>query len=170
MCFYLVELDRFCIFISVEQQVNDITDALRSLSSQIESMQRTIDSQYVTICQINWTCQAQLKKIQSLWTDTQEERKGEWRASPASVQIWRASQDFRQQQHAPFKGANEGWNYPAYEVVTQAVGKGTRRAVRCAHVWLPARGFRPTLTIVVLCRVRWGIGIPWEDVPGRFDD
>ena len=66
MWFYLVESDKFRIFISVKQQVNDITDALRSLSSQIESMQRTIDSQHATICQINRTCQAQLKKIRSL--------------------------------------------------------------------------------------------------------
>ena len=66
MWFYLVESDKFRIFISVKQQVNDITDALRSLSSQIESMQRTIDSQHATICQINRTCQAQLKKIRFL--------------------------------------------------------------------------------------------------------
>ncbi len=51
---------------SVKQQVNDITDAFRSLSSQIESMQETIDSQYAAICQINRTSQAQLKKIRSL--------------------------------------------------------------------------------------------------------
>ena len=50
----------------MRQQVNDITDALRSLSSQIESMRKTIDSQYVTICRINRTSQAQLKKIRTL--------------------------------------------------------------------------------------------------------
>ena len=50
----------------VKQQVNDITEVLRNLSGQIESMQKTIDSQYVTICQISRTSQAQLKRIRSL--------------------------------------------------------------------------------------------------------
>lgn len=57
---------RFCIFVSVEQQVNDIAEVLRGLSAQIESMQKTIDSQHSTICQINRNGQAQLKKIKTL--------------------------------------------------------------------------------------------------------
>lgn len=40
------------IFVSVKQQVNDISEVLRGLSAQIESMQKTIDSQHSTICQI----------------------------------------------------------------------------------------------------------------------
>lgn len=66
MRFYLVVSDVFCIFVSVKQQVNYITEALRGLSAQIESMQKTIDSQHATICQINRNGQAQLKKIKTL--------------------------------------------------------------------------------------------------------
>ena len=54
------------IFVSVKQQVNDISEVLRGLSAQIESMQKTIDSQHATICQINRNGQAQLKKIKTL--------------------------------------------------------------------------------------------------------
>lgn len=54
------------IFVSVKQQVNDISEVLRGLSAQIESMQKTIDSQHSTICQINRNGQAQLKKIKTL--------------------------------------------------------------------------------------------------------
>lgn len=50
----------------MKQQVNDITEALRGLSEQIKSMQKIIDSQHATICQINRNGQAQLKKIQTL--------------------------------------------------------------------------------------------------------
>ena len=50
----------------MKQPVNDITEVLRGLSAQIESMQKTIDSQHATICQINRNGQAQLRKIQSL--------------------------------------------------------------------------------------------------------
>lgn len=58
--------DKVCIFVSVKQQVNDITEVLRGLSEQIKSMQKTIDSQQAAICQINRNGQAQLKKIQTL--------------------------------------------------------------------------------------------------------
>lgn len=50
----------------MKQQVDDITEVLRGLSAQIESMQKTIDSQHSTICQINQIGQAQLKKIKTL--------------------------------------------------------------------------------------------------------
>ena len=50
----------------MKQQVDDIADVLRGLSAQIESMQRTIDSQHSTICQINRTSQGQLKEIRDL--------------------------------------------------------------------------------------------------------
>ncbi len=39
---------------------------LRGLSAKIESMQKTIDSQHVTICQINRTSQGHLKEIRDL--------------------------------------------------------------------------------------------------------
>lgn len=58
--------DKIRIFVSVKQQVNDIAEVLRGLSSQIESMQKTIDSQHATICQINRTSQGQLKEIRDL--------------------------------------------------------------------------------------------------------
>ena len=66
MQFYLVKSDKFCIFVSVKQQVNDIAEVLRGLSSQIESMHKTIDSQHATICKINRTSQGQLKEIRDL--------------------------------------------------------------------------------------------------------
>lgn len=50
----------------MKQQVNDIAEVLRGLSAQIESMQKTIDSQHVTICQINRTSQGHLKEIREL--------------------------------------------------------------------------------------------------------
>lgn len=50
----------------MKQQVDDIADVLRGLSAQIESMQKTIDSQHSTICQINRTSQGQLKEIRDL--------------------------------------------------------------------------------------------------------
>ena len=58
--------DKICIFVSVKQQVNDITEVLRGLSEQIKSMQKTIDSQHATICQINRNGQDQLNKVQTL--------------------------------------------------------------------------------------------------------
>jgi len=66
MQFYLIVSDKFRIFVSVKQQVNDMTEVLRGLSAQIESMRKTIDSQHATICQINRNGQAQLKKIKTL--------------------------------------------------------------------------------------------------------
>lgn len=66
MRFYLVISNKIRIFVSVKQQVNDITEVLRGLSTQIESMQKTIDSQHSTICQINRTSQGQLKEIRDL--------------------------------------------------------------------------------------------------------
>ncbi len=53
MRFYLLMSDKIAIFVSVKQQVDDITEVLRGLSEQIKSMQKTIDSQHATICQIN---------------------------------------------------------------------------------------------------------------------
>lgn len=50
----------------MKQQVNDITEVLCGLSAQIESMQKTIDSQHATICQINRISQRQLNEIRDL--------------------------------------------------------------------------------------------------------
>lgn len=57
---------KFIIFVLMKQQVTDISEAIRALSLQIESMQKTIDSQHSTICQINRTSQSQLKEIRDL--------------------------------------------------------------------------------------------------------
>lgn len=61
--FFLHNSRNFITFVSVKQQVTDIANILQGLSKQIESMQKTIDSQHLTICHINRTCQAQLKEI-----------------------------------------------------------------------------------------------------------
>lgn len=58
--------NKVCIFVTVKQQVNDMAEVLRGLSAQIESMQKTIDSQHATICQINRTSQGHLKEIRDL--------------------------------------------------------------------------------------------------------
>ncbi len=66
MLFYLVDSNKFRILVPVKQQVNDISEALRGLSKQIESMQKTFDEQHATICQINRTSQGQLNEIRAL--------------------------------------------------------------------------------------------------------
>ena len=50
----------------MNQQVNDITEALRGLTAQIESMQKTIDSQNATICKKDRNTQRILKEVRSL--------------------------------------------------------------------------------------------------------
>lgn len=50
----------------MKQQVNNITEVLSGLSAQIESMQKTIDFQPATICQVNHISQRQLKEIHDL--------------------------------------------------------------------------------------------------------
>lgn len=66
MQIYLRISDKSCTFIPVKQQVDDITEVLCGLSAQIESMQKTIDSQHATICQINRISQRQLNEIRDL--------------------------------------------------------------------------------------------------------
>jgi hypothetical protein len=50
----------------VKQQVNDISEVLRNLSVQMESMQKTIDSQHSTICQLNRNVDRLLKENREL--------------------------------------------------------------------------------------------------------
>ena len=50
----------------MKQQVTDITEALQGLSKQIDSMQKTIDSQHKIICETNRASQRQLKEIRDL--------------------------------------------------------------------------------------------------------
>ena len=65
--------NEICIFVFVKQQVNDITEVLRGLSSQIESMQKTIDSQHATICQINRKRTGSTQENKGSGADTEEE-------------------------------------------------------------------------------------------------
>ena len=58
--------DKIAIFVSVKQQVNDIAAALRSLTSQLELMQRTIDSQHAEICTLNHNVDRLLKENREL--------------------------------------------------------------------------------------------------------
>lgn len=60
--------DEIAIFVSVKQQVNNIAAALRSLTSQLELMQRTIDSQHTEICSLN-------RNIDQLQRENRELRK-----------------------------------------------------------------------------------------------
>lgn len=54
------------IFASVKQQVTDISDMLRNLSGQLDSMQRTIDSQHAEICSLNRNVDKLLKENREL--------------------------------------------------------------------------------------------------------
>lgn len=58
--------DKVAIFVSVKQQVNDIAAALRSLTSQLELMQRTIDLQHTEICSLNRNIDRLLKENREL--------------------------------------------------------------------------------------------------------
>ena len=58
--------DKIAIFVSGKQQVNDIAAALRSLTSQLELMQRTIDSQHAEICTLNHNVDRLLKENREL--------------------------------------------------------------------------------------------------------
>ena len=58
--------DKIAIFVSVKQQVNDIAAALRGLTSQLELMQRTIDSQHTEICSLNRNIARLLKENREL--------------------------------------------------------------------------------------------------------
>lgn len=71
----LVMSNIFSIFVSVKQKVTDITEAISSLAKQMESMQKTIDSQHATICQINRNSQKQLKEIRDLKRDGKKKDK-----------------------------------------------------------------------------------------------
>lgn len=71
----LVVSDKFSTFVSVKENVTDISEAISSLAKQIESMQKTIDSQHSTICQISRTSQGHLKEIRDLKKLLKKERK-----------------------------------------------------------------------------------------------
>lgn len=56
----------FCIFISVKEQVNDISKALESLLKEMQMLRRNNEAQYQMICKLNRNADAQLKEIRSL--------------------------------------------------------------------------------------------------------
>lgn len=58
--------DKIAIFVSVKQQINDMATALLGLTSQLELMQRTIDSQHTEICSLSRNVDRLLKENREL--------------------------------------------------------------------------------------------------------
>ena len=58
--------NKFAIFVSVKQQVNDISAILIGLSEQLKSMQGTINSQHAEICALNRNVDRLLKENREL--------------------------------------------------------------------------------------------------------
>ncbi len=50
----------------VKQPVNDISSVLQDLTSQIQSMRKSLDTQHIEICRLNRNIQAQTQEIRSL--------------------------------------------------------------------------------------------------------
>jgi len=59
-------LDKIAIFVSVEQQVNDINSALAVLLSELKELRGTIDSQHAEICSLNRNIEKLLKENREL--------------------------------------------------------------------------------------------------------
>jgi len=59
-------LDKIAIFVSVEQQVNDINSALAGLLSELKELRGTIDSQHAEICSLNRNIEKLLKENREL--------------------------------------------------------------------------------------------------------
>lgn len=59
-------LDKIAIFVSVEQQVNDINSALAELLSELKELRGTIDSQHAEICSLNSNIDKLLKENREL--------------------------------------------------------------------------------------------------------
>ena len=62
----MVISNKIANFVSVKQQINDISDILRGLSDQLGEMQRTIDSQHAEICSLNRNVDKLLKENREL--------------------------------------------------------------------------------------------------------
>ncbi len=58
--------DRIAIFVSVKQQVNGINEALSGLLSELQSLRKTVDSQYAEICSLNRNVDKLLKENREL--------------------------------------------------------------------------------------------------------
>ena len=53
----------FYTFVSMNQQVTDISESLLKMAGEMQSMRKTIDSQYVQICQLNRNIEKLNKKL-----------------------------------------------------------------------------------------------------------
>ena len=62
----MYESDKIAIFVSVKQQISDISAILVGLSEQLRSMQSTIDSQHAEICLLNRNIDRLLKENREL--------------------------------------------------------------------------------------------------------
>lgn len=58
--------DKIAIFVSVRQQVNDISETLSGLLSELQSLRRTVDSQHAKICSPNRNVDRLLKENREL--------------------------------------------------------------------------------------------------------
>ena len=58
--------DKIAIFVSVKQQVNDISETLSGLLSELQSLRRTVDSQHAEICSLNRNADRLLKENREL--------------------------------------------------------------------------------------------------------
>ena len=58
--------NKLAIFVSVKQQISDISSILAGMSEQLKSMQGTIDSQHVEICSLNRNVDRLLKENREL--------------------------------------------------------------------------------------------------------
>lgn len=64
----------FCTFAHMKEQVTDISKTLNELANELKSMRQTVDSQYIEICQLTRTVQAQSKEIRTLKKENAELR------------------------------------------------------------------------------------------------
>ena len=58
--------DKIAIFVSVKQQVNDISEMLAGLLSELQSLRKTVDSQHAEICALNRNVDRLLKENREL--------------------------------------------------------------------------------------------------------
>lgn len=66
MLFYLVKSNKIRIFVSVKQQVNDISETLAGLLSELQSLRKMVDSQHAEICSLNRNVDKLLKENREL--------------------------------------------------------------------------------------------------------
>ncbi len=58
--------DTIAIFVSVKQQVNNISEILAGLLSELQSLRKTVDSQHAEICSLNRNIDKLLKENREL--------------------------------------------------------------------------------------------------------